>query len=199
MTDAAFAPPPSVAAWRHQEARDGFEVLRIERTSAGLLLAGTTCAVEYGRAWVVDYEIELDAGWTTRRAQVDVQSELGRHSVELTTDGLGHWQIDGRPAPILDGCLDVDLESSAATNTMPVHRLALRVGASAEAPAAYVRAEDAAVERLEQTYTRIADDGDRRRYRLRVACLRHPRGAGLRPARSGARLPGSGSTHPLTA
>ncbi len=45
-----------------------------------------------------------------------------------------------------------------------MHRLALAVGAAAEAPAAYVRADGLAIERLEQRYERIAD----RRYDYRA-------------------------------
>jgi hypothetical protein len=45
------------------------------------------------------------------------------------------------------------------TNTLPVHRLDLPAGAQVAAPAAYVRALDLTVERLEQTYSRIADHG----------------------------------------
>ncbi len=52
------------------------------------------------------------------------------------------WRIDGRPSPHLDGCRDVDLESSALTNALPVHGLGLHVGQGAEAPAACVRALD---------------------------------------------------------
>lgn len=68
------------------------------------------------------------------------------------------------PAPQLDGCLDVDLESSSCTNAFPVHRLGLRVGQGSEAPAAWVRALDLSVERLEQRYVRLDDDGPRTRY-----------------------------------
>jgi hypothetical protein len=50
------------------------------------------------------------------------------------------------------------------TNALPVHRLALPVGGRASAPAAYVRAADLAVERLEQEYVRVADEGPRQRY-----------------------------------
>ena len=60
----------------------------------------------------------------------------------------------------------MDLESSSLTNAFPVHRLGLGVGAEADAPAAYVRALDLSVERLEQRYVRLEDDGSRReRYR----------------------------------
>lgn len=82
----------------------------------------------------------------------------------LEGDGLGAWQRDGEPCPQLDGCLDVDLESSSFTNAAPVHRLALEIGQRAEAPAAYVRALDLSVERLEQSYLRLDDDGPRQRF-----------------------------------
>jgi hypothetical protein len=64
----------------------------------------------------------------------------------------------------LDGCLDVDLEASATTNALPIHRLGLSVGGRADAPAAYVRAPTLRVERLEQTYARLPDDGEIARY-----------------------------------
>jgi len=43
---------------------------------------------------------------------------------------------------------------------LPVHRLQLGVGQSADAPAAYVRALTLGAERLEQRYTRADDDDD---------------------------------------
>jgi hypothetical protein len=58
----------------------------------------------------------------------------------------------------------VDFESSALTNAFPVHRLELQVGEEADAPAAYVRALDLSVERLDQRYVRLDDDGSRQRY-----------------------------------
>jgi hypothetical protein len=82
----------------------------------------------------------------------------------LEVDQTGRWLVDGDPAPHLDGCRDVDLESSAMTNALPVHRLGLAAAEQADAPAAYVRALDLSVERLEQTYRRIGDEGARQRY-----------------------------------
>jgi hypothetical protein len=60
--------------------------------------------------------------------------------------------------------MDVDLESSAMTNALPVHRMNLRIGETADAPAAYVRALGLTAERLEQVYLRIADQDARQRY-----------------------------------
>jgi len=97
------------------------------------------------------------SGWASRSA-------AGRRSVLLEADGAGHWLVDGEAASHLDGCLDVDLESSAMTNALPVHRMALPIGGRAAAPAAYVRAADASVERLEQEYLRTTDQGSHQCY-----------------------------------
>jgi hypothetical protein len=144
------------AAWRHMEARDGFEVVRVDEP----VFEGSTAAVEEGLAWAVGYVLELAPDGSTRRARV---SGLGGAAVVLERDG-GGWRVDGEPAPHLDGLLDVDLESSALTNAFPVRRLGLAVGEAAEAPAAYVRAHDLSVERLEQRYRRLPDGERGQRY-----------------------------------
>ncbi len=160
----SFLPPPTSAAWLHQDARSGFEVTYFQPADAGHLLLGATTAVEDGRPWFVDYEIRVDGGWRTRSARVIGRSNTGMRTRLLEGDGEGRWCIDGEPAPHLDGCLDVDLESSAMTNALPVHRLALATGAAAQAPAAYLRAVDLSVQRLEQRYVRISDQDGQQRY-----------------------------------
>jgi uncharacterized protein len=160
----AFAAPPEFAAWRHRDARDGFEVVFLRAADGGYRLDGHAAAVEDGEAWAVRYRITLDGAWRTRRARVSGRSASGEHELVVDADGSGGWRVNGTAAPALDGCLDVDLESSACTNAFPVHRLGLQVGAEADAPAAYVRALDLSVERLEQRYVRMEDDGTRERY-----------------------------------
>ena len=159
-----FSAPPPTAAWAHQDARTGFEVVCFQPVDHGHVVTGCTTAVEDGQAWIVEYTVRVDADWRTRGAEVRGRSGAGALSLALRTDGEGHWQVNGVPAPDLDGCLDVDLESSAMTNSLPVHRLALEPGETAAAPAAYVRAANLNVERLEQTYARTHDDGPLQRY-----------------------------------
>jgi hypothetical protein len=159
-----FRAPPSTACWQHREARSGFEVAYFQAAGSGWIIEGTTAAVEDGQTWVVTYRIELDAAWVTRTARIGARTVAGSRETRLESDGYGRWLVNGAPAPDLDGCLDVDLESSAMTNTLPVHRLDLPAGAQAAAPAAYVRALDLTVDRLEQTYLRIADQGAHHQY-----------------------------------
>lgn len=160
----SFAELPATAAWSHRDARSGFEVVHLRRDDAGRHMDGCTTAVEDDQAWFVRYEITADSGWATRTARISGRSPTGWHSVLIESDGAGRWLVDGMAAPDLDGCLDVDLESSALTNMLPVHRLRLPVGGRAAAPAVYVRAIDLSVERLEQEYRRTTDDGTRQVY-----------------------------------
>jgi hypothetical protein len=155
---------PAAAAWRHQGARDGFEVVFAHAEPGGYRFDGHTTAVEGGEAWSVGYSVVVDERWSTRSAHVVARSVAGLREVTLAADGDGAWLVDGEPAPELAGCLDVDLESCVVTNALPVRRLRLRVGEASDAPAAFVRAPGLTVERLEQRYRRLPDDptGDAR-------------------------------------
>jgi len=141
-------PLPATAAWQHLGARSGFEVL----FRHGFVLEGHTTAAEGTEIWWVRYVIELDAGWQTLRVEVTGRSRGGLRLTLLERFDGDRWTIDDVPAPQLSGCVDVDLESSAVTNTLPIHRLEFPDGEPVPCPAAYVRA-DLTVERLEQTYT----------------------------------------------
>lgn len=154
----SFASVPATAAWQHLGARTGFEVVYFQASGGGWQIEGWTTAIEDGDTWAVEYAIQLDEGWTTRSARIRGRSPTGFCSTLLEADGAGRWLVDGDIAPHLDGCLDVDLESSAMTNALPVHRMNLPVAARAAVPAAYVRAVGLAVERLEQTYVRTPSE-----------------------------------------
>ncbi len=144
---------PAFAAWRFVDAVDGFEVVYAQPGG----LRGHTSAVEDGQAYAVRYEIAFDDRWRTRAARVASDSVAGPRETVLVADGEGRWTVDGEPVPQLDGLVDVDLEASACTNTLPVHRLPLPPGEVTDAPAAYVRALDLSVVRLDQTYRRPDD------------------------------------------
>lgn len=156
------------AAWEHVGARRGFEVAFFNQVDGRVRAEGTTTALEDGEVWSVDYAIALDSNWLTTSARIAGRSAAGAREVLLETDGHGLWHVNGSQLGALDGCFDVDLESSALTNAFPVHRLGLEVGHEADAPAAYVRAVDLRVERLEQQYFRLPDVDGNERYRYRA-------------------------------
>jgi uncharacterized protein len=157
----AFDDLPPSACWLHQGLRSGFEVSYFVSVPDGLRIEGTTAGFQDGSAWVVSYGIQLDQRWRTRRVRITSQSTLGAMEQYAESDGEGHWQIEGQDAAQLEGCLDIDLEASAMTNALPVHRLCLEPGENASAPAAYVRLANRGIERLDQSYTREDDQDDR--------------------------------------
>jgi uncharacterized protein len=146
-----FGELPAFAAWRFVATVDGFEVVYAQPGR----LRGHTSAVEDGQPYAVRYEITLDDRWRTREAHIASDTVAGPRETVLISDGEGRWTVDGEPAPQLDGLIDIDIEASACTNTLPVHRLPLALDEVTEAPAAYVRALDLSVIRLEQTYRRL--------------------------------------------
>jgi hypothetical protein len=152
-------PLPERAAWVHREARDGFEVLFTTTTPAGVRLRGHTTAVEDGVAWSVGYEVEVDHGWRTALATATAAGPDEDAMVVVERRRDDRWRVDGVRRSDLDGCVDVDFESSAATNTLPLHRLDLTTEALS-VPAAFVRS-DLSVQRMEQTYALLEETSDR--------------------------------------
>jgi hypothetical protein len=79
-------------------------------------------------------------------------------SLEVGRDSAGKWTVGGTPAAGLDGCDDIDLGFTPATNLLPIRRLRLAVGAKATVRAAWIRFPELTVEVLDQVYTRFAED-----------------------------------------
>jgi hypothetical protein len=148
---------PAAASWTHSGARVGFEVLF---TGPGRL-RGRTAAREDDSTWSVGYDVTVGADWTTESVKAANSTIRGDHEVVLTRSVDDRWTVDGVARPDLDGCRDVDFESSAVTNTLPVHRLLFVPGTTLDVPAAFVRADDLSVLRLEQRYTLTGSARDR--------------------------------------
>ncbi|MET0933179.1 MAG: putative glycolipid-binding domain-containing protein [Mycetocola sp.] len=136
-------------------ARTGFEVTFFTEMTAGYRLAGHTTAHESAALWSVGCDITVDRSWRTVAVHASTLSAAGERELTLTRDPSGNWTVNGELRPDLDGCVDVDFESSAMTNTLPVHRLDFAEGVAVDVPAAFVRADDLSVERLDQRFTLI--------------------------------------------
>ena len=68
------------------------------------------------------------------------------------------WRSSGRELHELNGCEDVDLALTPATNTLPIRRLNLQIGRTDSVVAAWVKLPDLEVQRLPQRYTRLTKD-----------------------------------------
>jgi len=143
----------------------GAERCSLETGAGGAVLSGTSLVVSDGSPCELHYAVRLDEDWRTRHVEVARQGPSEAARLVLEADGAGRWLVDGQHQADLDGCLDVDLECSPATNTLPIRRLGLAIGGQADLLAAWVRFPGPGVERAEQRYTRLAED----RYRFAIS------------------------------
>ena len=82
----------------------------------------------------LEYAVELDPTWTF--VALSLRSSDGR-TLELARDD-GEWHANGSACPDLAEAEDIDLAFSPFTNTLPIRRLGLAVGESADIVTAYV-------------------------------------------------------------
>jgi hypothetical protein len=136
----------------------GGDYCTLWRTGDGWRLSGVAVAAFDGVPLRADYTVDCDAECRTREATLLVASEGGERRLDLRADASGGWSLNGDPVPTVHGYPDVDLNVTPATNTLPIRRLNLPVGASAEVVAAWVRFPELTVEPLWQRYTRLTED-----------------------------------------
>ena len=149
-------PTVSRVRWRRLDVR-GREDARIEQVDGGWRLTGDLDVEEAASTARLRYRIECDPEWRTRTALVEGEADGRPIRVALAADGAGQWTRDGAPLPELAGVIDIDLGFTPATNTLPIRRLALAVGASEHVRSAWLRFPGLRLELLEQTYMREAE------------------------------------------
>ena len=142
-------------AWRRSDDVEADEHCTLTVRDSGLSLVGTVLGAEGGLPVRVEYRILADAVGLTAAVNVRDLRGFGQRTLALTRDAKGSWTLNGLPARSLKGCTDVDLGCSPATNTLPIRRLRLAVGASRTIQAAWVRFPELVVEKTAQTYTRL--------------------------------------------
>ena len=115
---------------------NGLEHCVYEETTDGLVVEGVVAGNRHG-VYGGHYLVRTDLAWTTREVRVDY---ISGPTLLVAMDGSGNWfdQLRNRELGHLQGCLDVDIGITPATNTLPIKRLGLRDGDKAEITVAYV-------------------------------------------------------------
>jgi uncharacterized protein len=128
----------------------------------GLVAEAVAIDVAEGLGFAARFRIACDTAWRVRRVEAGVVGDERR--VELAGDGAGHWQDGtGAPLPHLEGAIDVDLPLTPLTNTLPIRRLGLHAGQSADLRVVYVSLPEFTVSIDPQRYTCL-EPGRRYRY-----------------------------------
>jgi uncharacterized protein len=134
----------------------------------GWRFRGHVHLLDDGRPVRLAYLVICDEDWTTLYADVELSRGPGQgRFVQFLVSDENGWQrreapsrkaappLPFEPVPGLEDAIDVDLEFSPLTNTLPIRRLAPRIGAAIEPTAAWVRFPSLTVEPLRQRYTHL--------------------------------------------
>ena len=140
------------------------DLCALSEVSYGWELDGEAQAMVDGMPIEVKYTVRTDREWRTRMVQVRMKRMIppATQRCTLKRDEAGRWTAtSGNDQPPLGGIqdlTDIDIQITPATNTLPIRRLNLAVGESAEVTAAWFRIPEFQVEPLRQRYTRMAED-----------------------------------------
>lgn len=141
----------------------GLEHLHLSRSPDGSVEAESiVVGVADGRPFSLRYYVESDTSWRVRQCRVEALQ--GAVRIDLRSNGDGTWAgSDGEGLPELAGCIDVDIEATPYSNTLPIRRLNLQPGESREIGVVYVSVPTLDVSVKRQVYTCLERD---RRYRF---------------------------------
>src|SRR5258707_14768009 len=90
-----------------------------------------------GSVFALRYRIRCDKSWRVRRAEIALVGS--DRKIEIAGDGKGNWSdASGKRLRKLTGPIDIDFSGTPFTNTLPIRRLKLRAGQSAEIVAVYI-------------------------------------------------------------
>jgi len=136
----------------------GHESVRLFFAEDSWYLEGTAVFLYQDKPCRLDYLIECDERWNTTAA--DITGWVGDEIVELEIDidENRRWFINDEESPEVRGCIDLDLNFSPVTNTLPLRRLNIHTGQEAGVKAAWLRFPSFNFETLEQTYTRLDEN-----------------------------------------
>lgn len=134
------------------ELLDSREDFALFADTGGYGLEGKTLIMHDGVRVEIAYRVEVASDWSTRNATIEIPALARNHRVEVPEPGT--WLIDGGHQTDLDGCSDIDLGWTPATNTIPIRRLELEGRNAATIRAAWLKWSELQFIANDQTYTR---------------------------------------------
>lgn len=167
----AFIVWSGVEEWMTEAAAVGF-------TDGGLAGNGTQIGAD-PVPYRVDYQLNANDGFVTRAIDLASSGDGWNRRLELVHDGSGGWEVelledegdvpggawDGS-LPDLSEALDIDIQNSPLTNTMPILRHGFQREGSGDFVMAFIRIPSLRVEASPQRYehVRTSDGGSVVRY-----------------------------------
>lgn len=131
----------------------GLQHLQLLQSENEIIAIGTILSLAENIPFHATYRILCDNQWHVRTVQIAL---IGSQtpSIQLRTDGKGHWTNDtGNAIPSLDGCIDIDISATPFTNTLPIRRLHLAKGVPSDIAVVYIKVPELTLQSMQQRYT----------------------------------------------
>lgn len=132
----------------HAIETDSVETCRIDIEDGALIAHGRVDG-EDGR---LDYRLETDHDGQFRSTDLTI----GARSLSVSYSD-GHWLVGGERRDDLGGAREIDISATPLTNTLPIRRLRLAIGDSADVDTAWISVPRLTVIRDPQRYTRVGE------------------------------------------
>ncbi|HUG47609.1 MAG TPA: putative glycolipid-binding domain-containing protein [Candidatus Limnocylindria bacterium] len=142
-------------AWHRSDEITTDEHATLTIRDTGIALVGTVLGAEAGLPLRIEYRVMTDGAALTTAAHVRDLRGFDQRALTVERNAKGVWLVNGKADRSLKGCTDVDLGCTPSTNSLPIRRLRLGVGASQTVQAAWVRFPALSVSKAAQTYTRL--------------------------------------------
>lgn len=141
--------------WRRTDEVTTDEHATLTVRDTGLSLVGTVLGARDGIPLRLEYRVLTDGAGLTTAAHVRALLGFEQQTFALERSTKGVWSVNGKPDRSLKSCTDIDLGFSPSTNTLPIRRLRLGIGASKTIQAAWLRFPEMTLEKSAQAYTRL--------------------------------------------
>jgi hypothetical protein len=133
----------------------GHESARLFLVKSCWTVRGTAVFVHERQACRLDYFLKCDSDWQTQSARITGWVGDQVVGVQISVDADHRWRLNKWKCPKVTSCVDLDLNFSPLTNTLPIRRLNLAVGSEASVRAAWLRFPSFELEPIEQIYRRV--------------------------------------------
>jgi hypothetical protein len=141
--------------WRRSDEVETDEHCTLTIRDSGLSLVGTVLGAQGGLPVRIEYRVLTDRTGVTTAVHVRDLRGFETRTIALERSSKGAWTVNGAAERSLRGCHDVDLGCSPSTNTLPIRRLRLAIGATQTIQAAWVVFPELTVVKAAQTYARL--------------------------------------------
>ena len=146
---------PAPILWRRLDL-PGHDAATLQLGASGAVLSGMAVFQEGGPT-ALAYVVHANREWKTTEGRVWGWHGPKAIELRLHRDDAGTWTMNGAACPGVEGCMDLDLSFTPATNLLPLRRLSLGVGQSAEIQSAWLEWPEVRLTALVQWYARRSE------------------------------------------